>query len=159
TSTDGVHFQGQIDGRAVTVTGGGGADSLVFADGAAAPKLKTKRVVSRALAKVKKELRGVSCPGEPVATKAIFDDCDLCKLDCQFNPTKSGLLCVANAFTTAITCGASAIITPAFCVVSFELNGLSCSNGLIDCEKLCEMSDACCKVHCPGAVGLCCNGD
>jgi len=160
-TTDGLHFQGQIDGRAVTMTGSGsGVDSLVFADGAPPPKLKTKSAVNRALAKAKKAVTGASCAGAPIATpRAIFDDCDRCKLDCEFNPTKSGLLCVANAFTTAVACGASAIITPLFCVASFELNGLSCSNGLIDCERLCEMSDACCKVHCPGAVGLCCNGD
>lgn len=157
---DGARLQGQIDGRAVTLAGtAGNLDSLVFADGGPPPTLKAKRAVTRALAKVKKVVQHASCPGEAVAKNAIFDSCDRCKLDCEFNPTKSGLLCVGNAFLTAVACAASPVITPLLCVASFELNGLTCTNGVIDCEQLCEKSDDCCHVHCPGAVGQCCNGD
>ncbi|GEM_PF-900367 len=167
-TADGGQLAGTIDGRAVTVSGtAGSVDALVFADGAPAPRLKTKRAVARALAKAKKALQNASCPGASpapagpgVVANAIFDACDRCKLGCQFDPSKAGgLVCIGNAFLTAVSCGASAVITPVLCVASFELNGLSCTNGLIDCEQLCEKSDDCCKVHCPGAVGLCCNGD
>jgi hypothetical protein len=165
TTTDGTHFQGQIDGRAVTVTAtGGNADSLVFADGAPPPKLRTKRLVTRPLAKLKKAVQGISCPAQSsvTITRALFDDCDRCKLGCDFDPTKAGsLLCAVNIFGSAVACGAGAVETPLalLCIATFEINGLSCTTNAINCEDKCLQSDACCKVHCPGAVGLCCNGD
>jgi hypothetical protein len=66
-TSDGGQLAGTIDGRAVSVSGtAGGVDSLVFADGAPAPRLKTKRAVARALAKAKKALQSASCaPARP----------------------------------------------------------------------------------------------
>lgn len=162
-STDGTHFTGQFDGRAVTISGDGtNAQSVVFADGLAPPTLKVKGKVKQALAKARKAVQGASCPNTSTAPKpqAIFDDCDRCKLGCNLDPTKAGsLLCAVNIMSSAVSCAASPVITPVLCVVLFELNGLSCTTNAINCEKACLASDACCKVHCPGAVGLCCNGD
>jgi len=161
TTTDGVRFEGMVDGRPVTLSRSGGTvESLSFTDGARTPRLKVKGAVKRALSKAMKLAEGASCPTSSPSPQAIFDDCDACKLDCNFNPTKAGsLLCVANAFVSAVSCGASAVITPVLCVVSWELNGLSCTTNAKNCEDACRASDACCKVHCPGAVGGCCNGD
>jgi hypothetical protein len=159
-STDGVHFAGQVDGRAVTVTSVDGVlQPLVFADGGPPPRVKVKRAVRRAIAKAVKLAKRTSCPATatPVVANAVLDDCDLCQLGCQVDPTKAGsLLCAANIFLTAVLCNPETAVA---CMVTFEVNALSCAAGAANCSTTCLTSDDCCKVHCPGAVGLCCNGD
>ena len=156
-STDGRLYAGQVDGRAVTASAAAGqVESLTFADGAPPPTLKVKRSVKRALTKAAKLAQGASCTGLTPAPQA-FDSCDRCKLGCQFDPTESGFwVCAASTLASATSCVA---LTPLVCVVTFQLNGLACTTGYTNCEKACLTSDECCRVHCPGAVGQCCNGD
>jgi hypothetical protein len=159
-TTDGTTVRGMVDGRATApIPLAAAPKAVVFADGAPAPRLRTRGLLRRMLARLGRQARS-GCPAESAVPARLVPGVALQdplppEPPRAVDPSESEscIWCQAKCAGEYVACLAAAVESGPFVVFS----GPACMLGGQDCIEGCVApGKACCPNHCGT---LCCSAE